>query len=172
MHKRSHTCCARMRDSHGAGLWFCCWDKGGNTHYPEHQICRKANALSSYTERRINFKNGFGAALNFFGLLRPWWLLMVSRFAKQHSVSRWGLCYRVFKFVTVSFMLTATKAGRAVERNTRCHQGGSDMCPARAVPYGLRSQGTRRLPLPERVHTTGKAVHRRPALLHNIFALN
>ena len=101
MHKRSRTCCARMRDSHGAGLWFCCWDKGGNTHYPEHQICRKANALSSYTERRINFKNGFGAALNFFGLLRPWWLLMVSRFAKQHSVSRWGLCYRVFKFVTV-----------------------------------------------------------------------
>jgi len=72
----------------------------------------------------------------------------------------------------LSFMLTATTAGRAVERSTRCHQGGSDMCPARAVPYGARYQGTRRLPVPQLVHTKGKAAPRRPALLHNIFALN
>jgi hypothetical protein len=54
-------------------------------------------------------------------------------------------------------MLTATTAGRAVERSTRCHQGGSDMCPARDVPYRPRNQGTRRLSVPQRVHTTGKA---------------
>jgi len=46
------------------------------------------------------------------------------------------------------------------------------MCPGRAVPYGHRNQGTRRLPVPQRVHTNGKAAPRRPALLHNIFALN
>ena len=46
------------------------------------------------------------------------------------------------------------------------------MCPARAVPYGPGNDGTRRLSLPQRVHATGKAAPRWPALLHNIFALN
>jgi hypothetical protein len=45
------------------------------------------------------------------------------------------------------------------------------MCPAKAVPYGPRNQWTRRLSVPQRVHTKGKAAPRRPALLHNIFAL-
>jgi len=54
-------------------------------------------------------------------------------------------------------MLTATTTGRAVERSTGRHQGGSDMCSARAVPYGPRNQWTRRLPVPQRVHTKGKA---------------
>ena len=81
---------------------------------------------------------------------------LISWFAKQQSVSRWGPSYRVFNVVAALFMLTATTTGRTVERSTRCHQGGSDMCPARAVPYGRRNQGTRRLPVPQRVHTTGK----------------
>jgi len=46
------------------------------------------------------------------------------------------------------------------------------MCPAGVVFYGPRNQGTRRLPVPQRVHTKGKAAPRRPALLRNIFALN
>jgi hypothetical protein len=46
------------------------------------------------------------------------------------------------------------------------------MCPARAVPYRPRNQGTRSLPVPQRVHTKGKSAPRQPALLHNIFALN
>jgi len=78
----------------------------------------------------------------------------------------------VFKVVTASFMLTATTTGGAVERSTGRHQGGSDMYPARDVPYGPRSQGTRRLPVPQRVHTKGKATPRRRALLHYTFALN
>ena len=69
-------------------------------------------------------------------------------------------------------MLTATTATTAVEGSTGCHQGGPDMCPARAVPYGPRTQWTRRLPVPQRVHTMGKAAPRRPALLHYIFVLN
>jgi len=78
----------------------------------------------------------------------------------------------VFKFVAVSFILTATTAGRAVERSTRRHQGSSGMCPERDVPFGTRKERTRRLPVPQRVHTTGKVAPRRPALLLNIFALN
>jgi len=58
-HRRSRICSVRMRDSHRAGLWLCCWDKERNTHYPEHQICRKVTALNSYTERRMKIKNGF-----------------------------------------------------------------------------------------------------------------
>jgi hypothetical protein len=48
-----------MRDSNGAGLWLCSWDKRGNMKYPEHQICKKVTALNSYTESRIKIKNGF-----------------------------------------------------------------------------------------------------------------
>jgi len=43
----------------GAGLRLCCWDKGGNTNYPKHNICRKVTALNSYTVRRMKVKNGF-----------------------------------------------------------------------------------------------------------------
>jgi hypothetical protein len=74
----------------------------------------------------------------------------------------------VFKVVAVSLMLTATTAGRAVERKTRGHQGGSRMYPAKDVPYGARNQGTRRLPVPQRVYTKGKAAPNRPPILHNI----
>jgi len=52
--KRSRTCSVRMCDSKGAGFWLCCWDKGGNKKYPEHQIRRKVTALNSYTVRTIN----------------------------------------------------------------------------------------------------------------------
>jgi hypothetical protein len=161
-----------MRNSHGTGLRLCCWDKGRNTNYPEHQICRKANALNSYTVREIKIKNGFWVALIFLNCLGPDDYLLFSWFAKQQSISQWGPCCRVFKVAAESFMLTATTTGRAVERSTRCHQGGSRMCPARDVPYGHRNQGTRRLPVPQRVHTNGKAAPRRPALLQNIFVLN
>jgi hypothetical protein len=146
--------------------------QGGKHALSEHQICTKLTALNSYTVRRIRIKSGFWVALNFLGLLRPWRLLIGFRFAKQQSVSRWGPCCRVFKVVAPSFMLTATTAGREVERSTWCHQGGSDMCPAMDAPYRPRNQRTRRLSVPQRLHTKGKAAHRRPALLHYIFPLN
>ena len=70
-HKRSRKCSLRFRDSHGTGLRLCCWDKEENTNYPEHQICRKAKALNSYTLRRMKIKNVLWVVLNFLRLLRP-----------------------------------------------------------------------------------------------------
>jgi len=43
------------------------------------------------------------------------------------------------------------------------------VCRARYFPFGPRNQGTRRLPVPQRVHTTGKTVPRRPGLLNYFF---
>jgi len=52
-----------MRRSCGAGLWPYCLDKGGNTNYPEYQICRTGNGLNSYTVCRMKIKNGFCIAM-------------------------------------------------------------------------------------------------------------
>jgi len=155
---------------------LCCGSVAGTRG--ETRTIRDNRSVERWTRSTVplciewKIKVGFELLWIFLDCLGSDDYLLFFWFAKQQSVSLGGPCCRVLKVVAASFMLTATTAGRAVERNTKCHQGGSDMCPARAVPYGHRNQGTRRLPVPQRVHTKGKEAPRRPALLHNIFALN